>query len=636
MNNKKQFEALLYSAIGLAVMFIVVVGFNVVCAAFKQRVDMTAEKLYTLSPGTRAILKKIDTPVKVRFYCTQGENQMPVFVKTYARRIEDLLAEYRQASGGKIVVEKYDPQPDSDAEDSANLDGVEGQMLSNGDKLYLGLAISCLDAKASLPFMSPDRERLLEYDLSRAISQVITPEKPVIGVMSALPIFGQPMNPMMMRMGQQGQEPWIFITELKRDFTVKQVEITADKIDDDIKVLLVVYPKDISEVAQYAIDQYVLRGGKVFAFLDPLSIVDSRGNQMNPMQQAASSGATMDKLLKAWGIEFDISKVVADRNFLSHINRGSGRAEEAPAVLSMTSDGVNTNDVATSQIDSLLIPFAGVFTGTPAAGLTQTVLLRSSVNSQLIEKMIAQFGGDQSTKDFTPSGKEYPIAIRLTGKFKTAFPEGKPADKSPDKKEDDKKDAAKPGDSLKEGTKEGYVVLVGDADLLYDQFCAQVQNIFGQRIVMPQNGNLNFVQNITEQLAGDSDLIGVRSRATLNRPFTVVKRMQAAAEISYKNKIKELEDSLADAQRRVNELQKSKESGQRFILSPEQQTELANFRKKEAETKKELKVVRKNLRREIDSLENRIKWVNIAGMPLLVTASGITLALLKRKRTAAK
>jgi len=300
MNNKKQFEALLYSAIGLAVMFIVVVGFNVVCAAFKQRVDMTAEKLYTLSPGTRAILKKIDTPVKVRFYCTQGENQMPVFVKTYARRIEDLLAEYRQASGGKIVVEKYDPQPDSDAEDSANLDGVEGQMLSNGDKLYLGLAISCLDAKASLPFMSPDRERLLEYDLSRAISQVITPEKPVIGVMSALPIFGQPMNPMMMRMGQQGQEPWIFITELKRDFTVKQVEITADKIDDDIKVLLVVYPKDISEVAQYAIDQYVLRGGKVFAFLDPLSIVDSRGNQMNPMQQAASSGATMDKLLKAW------------------------------------------------------------------------------------------------------------------------------------------------------------------------------------------------------------------------------------------------------------------------------------------------------------------------------------------------
>ena len=302
----------------------------------------------------------------------------------------------------------------------------------------------------------------------------------------------------------------------------------------------------------------------------------------------------------------------------------------------MTSDGVNTNDVATSQIDSLLIPFAGVFTGTPAAGLTQTVLLRSSVNSQLIEKMIAQFGGDQSTKDFTPSGKEYPIAIRLTGKFKTAFPEGKPADKSPDKKEDDKKDAAKPGDSLKEGTKEGYVVLVGDADLLYDQFCAQVQNIFGQRIVMPQNGNLNFVQNITEQLAGDSDLIGVRSRATLNRPFTVVKRMQAAAEISYKNKIKELEDSLADAQRRVNELQKSKESGQRFILSPEQQTELANFRKKEAETKKELKVVRKNLRREIDSLENRIKWVNIAGMPLLVTASGITLALLKRKRTAAK
>ena len=180
------------------------------------------------------------------------------------------------------------------------------------------------------------------------------------------------------------------------------------------------------------------------------------------------------------------------------------------------------------------------------------------------------------------------------------------------------------------------VVLVGDTDLLYDQFAAQVQEIFGQKMVFPRNGNLNLVQNLVEQLAGDSNLISVRSRATMNRPFTLVKKMQAEAEERYRSKIKELEKSLSDTQTRLNELQKSKEKGQRFILSPEQQAEIQKFQQKQGEAKKELKQVRKNLRREIDSLENRLKWVNIAGMPILVTITGLSLAMIKRKKTAAK
>src|SRR6266478_6641925 len=237
--KKESFETVIYSAAGVVAMALIIIAFNVLSGAAKTRIDLTKEKAYTLSPGTKAILAKLDTTVKVRFYCTQSENSTPdtVYLKGYAKRVEDLLTEYRQAAHGKLIIEKYDPQPDSDAEDSARLDGVEGETLRNGDRFYMGLAISLLDEKQAIPFLDPNRERLLEYDLSRAISRVITPEKPVVGIMSPLPVFGAPANPMMARMGQQGQEPWALVTELKNDFTVKQIGMDVDKIDDGVKVL---------------------------------------------------------------------------------------------------------------------------------------------------------------------------------------------------------------------------------------------------------------------------------------------------------------------------------------------------------------------------------------------------------------
>ena len=634
--KKKQIETFLYSVVGVGAMFLIIVALNFIFGAFKQRVDLTHEKLYTLSDGTKAILKKLDGQVEIRFYCTQGEKEMPAQFKTYAQRVEDLLAEYKQYGKGNIEIKKLNPQPDSDAEDSAHLDGVEGQMLANGESLYLGLAVSYLDQKSVIPFLSPDKERLLEYDISRAITRVITPDKPVVGLMTALPMFGQPMNPMMMRMGQQGQEPWVIISEFQRDFTLKQVQMDTDKIEDDVKVLMVVHPKDISEKAQYAIDQFIMRGGKLIAFLDGSSVVDSRGQQ-NPMMAMGGGGSSLDKLLKAWGVQFDTSKVVADINFATRFMRNN-RQENAPAVLSMNPQGINRDDVLTSQLDNLLIPFAGVFTGTPVAGLKQTVLLNTTADSQLVEGMMAQMGGEQITKDFKSSGTAYALAVRLSGKFKTAFPEGKPAGKDKDKEEDkdaDKKEEKKAEAGLKETKSDNVVILVGDSDMLYDQFCVQVQNVFGQKVVIPRNGNLNLAQNMVEQMTGDSNLIGVRSRATLNRPFTVVQKMQGQAEANYRTKIKEIEESLADTQRRLNELQAKKEKGQRFILSPEQQAELEKFKKKEADAKKELKQVRKNLRQDIDSLENRLKWLNIAGMPALVTFFGLALAFLKGQRAKA-
>src|SRR5437870_3393800 len=641
--KKKSCETVIYSAVGVAAMALIVIAFNVLSGAAKTRVDLTKEKAYTLSPGTKAILGKLDTPVKVRFYCTQTESSTPdtVYLKGYAKRVEDLLTEYRQAARGKLIIEKYDPQPDSDAEDSARLDGVEAEKLRNGDCFDLGLAISLVEEKQAIPFLDPNRERLLEYDLSRAISRVITPEKPVVGIMSPLPVFGMPSNPMMQRMGQQGQQPWVIVNELKNDFNVQRVAMDVDKIEDDIKVLMVIHPREISEKAQYALDQFIMRGGKLIAFLDPLPMVDTKEqNQM--FGNIPNSGSSLDKLIKAWGISFDTTKVVADMNFKMQIGGRNNQPQEAPAVLSITPEGINKDDILTSQIDNIWLPYAGAFTGTPVQGLKETVLLKSTTESQLVDGFMANLSGQNVMKEFKPSGTTYALAVRLTGKFKTAFPDGKPEEKKPDeKKEGEKKDdkpaEKKPEDSLKESKQDTTVILVADADMLSDNVAVrQIPTPFGN-FSQVMNGNLNFAQNAVEQLTGDNNLIGVRSRATQNRPFTKIRQMENEANKKFQNEIKKLEESRAEAQRKINELQQQKkDKDQRFILSPEQTAELAKLRKEEAEAGKHLKQVQKDLRKEVVSLQNTLKWRNILGMPLAVMASGIIIAVAKRKKTSAK
>src|ERR1700677_1559976 len=272
---KKALQSHLFSVTGIVAMFVLLVAVNFVAGRFKQRIDLTQEKAWTLSPGTKAILARLDTPVQIRLYCTRGNSAMPVFLKEYAQRVEDLLNEYRLASHGLVQVKKLDPEPDSAAEDSAKLDGIQGQTLPDGEKIYLGIGVTMLDQKQAIPFLTPARERLLEYDISRAIVSVEATGKPVVGVMTPLPAMGR-VNPLMTEAHESAGAPWIFIQELKRDYIVKQVEMTADRIPADIKVLVLIHPKSISPVAQYAIDQFILRGGKLVAFLDPFSPFDRR------------------------------------------------------------------------------------------------------------------------------------------------------------------------------------------------------------------------------------------------------------------------------------------------------------------------------------------------------------------------
>ena len=623
--KKKTLQTGLFSVIGIAAMLLILVAINFLAGLVKQRVDLTAEHAYTLSAGTKAILAKLDTPVQIRFYCSQSADGMPVALKAYAQQVDDLLTEYQQNSRGLIHIQKLDPEPDSDAEDSAKLEGVEPQMLPTGERVYLGLSVSLLDQKEAIPLLSPERARLLEYDISRAIARVATPDKPVIGVLSSMPVMGMTAS---MPMQEQGEPAWVLIDELKRDFTVKSIESNATTIPDDVKVMLVIHPKGMTEATQYALDQFVLRGGKLVAFLDPLAALD-------PLTASESFGSppsksNLEPLLKAWGITFEDSKVLADLDFTARTTQG-----RAPAVLALNEKAMNKDDIATADAGSLIMAFSGVFSGTPAPGLKETVLIHSSKDSELVDPLLARMAGEKIATDFKPSDIEYPLAIRLTGKFKTAFPGGKP--KSPETQPHEKKEETAPDTGLKESKQDTTVVLIGDSDMIQDRVAVrQIGGALGQRLFMPANGNLAFAENVIDQLTGDSNLIAVRSRASRDRPFTVVKKMQADAEANYRSKIKELEDSLADTQRKIGQLQSGKQEGQRFILSTEQQEELGNFRKKEAEVKTQLKDVRKKLRADIDSLENRVKWLDIAGMPALVALAGLVFAVVKRRRSAAR
>ena len=621
--NLKKYEALIYSAVGLAALFLALVAFNYLLSRAALRADLTDGKLYTLSEGTKKVLRGLRAPVRVKLYASQGE-AVPVPLRGFASRVEDTLREFKAVAGANLLIEKYDPRPDSEAEDAAQIDGIAPQQLYSGESFYLGLVVTQLDRKQAIPAISAQRERLLEYDLARAIARVGFAERPKIGLMAGLPVTGERFNPRT----RQPSEPWVLAGELRREFEVKEVSLDAAAIDKDIDVLLVIHPHDITPQTEYALDQFVLRGGKLIAFVDPYAFFDQRGPSYPGMPPIASS-STLPTLFKAWGVEMKPEQILSDAVFAS----GAGQ-RYTPTVLTLNRTAMNRDDVVTSQIENLLYAFGGGFEVKPVEGLKATELVTSSKNSMLVDSAVATKAGDESMKSFHPSGRSYALALRLTGKFKTAFAAGPPA--AAQAKGRAKPAARAPAGVLTESAKDAAVVLVADTDMLQDGAAVDIQEVLGRKIVVPSNGNLALVLGIVEQAAAGDEFISQRSRAGAFRPLTVVRRLEAEAQQQYLGKIQALEAELQKSGQKLQELQKARgasNSGQ--ILSPEQQTEIENFRKRAAETRHELKEVRKNLRREAEGLVFWTKLANIALMPLLVAFAGLGLALLRRRRVRA-
>jgi ABC-type uncharacterized transport system involved in gliding motility auxiliary subunit len=608
----KKYEHLVYSAIGLVALFLLLIAVNFLVSRAPLRADLTEGDLYTLSPGTRKILANLQSPVKLRLYISQGET-VPVQLRSFTQRVEDLVREFKSAAGSNLIVERYNPKSDSEEEDAAQLDGIEPQQLFTGEQFYLGVAVTQLDRKQSIPTISPQRERLLEYDLVRAIARVGSAERPKIGLMAGLPVLGERFNPFT----RQSSEPWVLANELKREFEVKEVPLAAKEIDKDLNVLLVIHPRDVQPATEYALDQFVMRGGKLIVFVDPYAYFDQMPTM--PGMPQMPSGSNLPTLFKAWGVQMDPGKVVSDVVFGS-----GGGARYTPTVLSLNRTAFSRDDIVTGQIETLLYAFGGAFELKLPENLKATELVRSSPDSMLVDSMNATKSGDEATRNFKPSGNAMPLAVRLTGKFKTAFPEGL--------KEDDKKPAAAGTPALRESP-ENSVIAVADVDLLADGAAVDVQEVFGRKIVVPSNGNLAFALGMVEQFAAGDDLISLRSRAAAFRPLTVVRELEAEAQKQYFGRIQALEEEKQKTQARLQELQKAQggPGAKSQILSAEQQAELERFKKTYIETNLALKELRKNLRQDAEALVFWTKLANIALMPLLVALAGLMVALIRRK-----
>lgn len=615
-------------AVALVLLAAVIGAVNLILSSLPLRIDLTEERLYTLSDGSKAVLAKLEEDVTLKLYFSRSSDEVPMALKSYAEQVENLIREYELAGHGRVVLEAFDPKPDSDAEEWAQRYGVEPQNVNPfGESIYFGLVAVCGDREETLGAISPRAEATLEYDITRLITRVAWPERPVVGVMTSLPgVFGEQMNQMMMMQGRRPSPGWAVFAELQKDYDVRNLAADAEKIDDEVKALIVLHAKDLSEKTLFAIDQFVLRGGRLIACVDPMSamdIISSRQNQNPMMAQPGGAGpSTLGKLFDAWGVSYDKAKVTCDLDAATKLNVGQGRAEDNPAFLSLGAGNVAKGDIVVADLTQIMLPFAGSFSWKGADGLTFEPLISSSADHSCdMDRQSVEFGMGAMMQSLVADGKSRVLAARIAGEFKTAFPKG------PDWTEGST-NAVPP--VVAQG--KSAVVIFADSDFLADQFCVSVANTMFGRIVQPINDNLVLFSNLIEQYAGREELIGVRSRGPSNRPFVKVDELEADAMAKWRQKQVELEGALRETQQRLAALQKEKSGNERMILSREQQEEIVKFRKVQADTKRQLKEVRKELTAGIDALGTLLKTLNIVLVPVLIAAFGIIRGIRRRRR----
>ena len=573
------------------------------------RLDLTQNGLYTLSQGTRNILGKLDEPIHLSLYfsdkATAESNRADVRgLRLYFDRVREMLEEMSSRAGGKIQLEVIDPLPFSEAEDRATAASLQGIPLGpSGEKVFLGLVgTNSTDGQAAIPFFDPGKESFLEYDVAKLIHELTTVKKPTVGLLSGLPMTAG-FNAHTQQMG----EPWAAYQQLSQLFEVKSLDAeTLQSIDADVNVLVVVHPKQLKEDAQYAIDQFVMRGGHLMVFVDPNAELDNGGaDPTNPMAgMMASKASDLPQLFKAWGVEYSASDVVLDRaHALTVSTSPAAPPARHPGILRFAQADLKRDDVITANLDTLHIATAGHFKLAKDSPSKLTPLLQTGDQAMTVPTERIKFLGDPSTllNGFSPTGERYVIAGRLEGKFKTAFPGRSGAG------------------HLAEAKDNGAILLFADTDMLSDRLWVRTQNFFGQKLLNTFASNGDLFINAVDNLGGSSDLISIRGRGTSNRPFTKVEELKLAADDRFRIKEQELQNELTDTERKLADLQSGKSKDEKFVLSPQQQKELENFLKRKLEIRKELREVRRQLDADIDRLGSWLKFINIALVPILVT-----------------
>lgn len=629
------------STTGLLLALVLFLVFNILAsAALKStQVDLTENRLYTLSEGTDNLLAKVEEPIKMRFFFSKKLATVVGFPVTYAQRVQELLEQYPARSRGRITLEVIDPQPYTDEEDQAVGFGLRGQVVNRGgEMLYFGLVgTNSTDQEEIIPFLQESREDSLEYDVTRMIYTLSNSKKRVVGLMTTLPMEGNPMARFTGR--GEASDPWFMFEAMRQMFEVKSVAPTAETIDADIDVLMIVHPKGLAPATLYAIDQYVLRGGKVLAFVDPVCEAQpTPDDPSNPMaKMMADKSSDLGPLMGAWGLQLSPEDIAGDRDSALSVG-GGGVPVEYVVYLGLRGDKgcFAKEDFVSSKLGVVNLGAAGVLAAKEGGTTTVTPLMQTTKNSMRINRASIQFSPDPAKlqESFVSSDSHLMIAARVTGPAQTAFPDGKPSAAVPEEGEPKPEDT---GASLKEA-QEINVIVVADCDMLQDNFWTRAQNIFGQKIAMPMANNADFVVNALDNLSGSNDLISLRSRGSSTRPFEKVAEIRRAADIHYGVKVSELEAKLKDAQDRIDALEGQKEgAASGLILSPEQQQEVERFREERGRARKELRAIKHDRDKDIEALGVILKFANVFLIPslLIITAIGLALARSSRAKAAA-
>lgn len=604
------------------------------------RIDATASGLYTLTAGSRNIAQSPQEPISLTLYYSAKLAAGQAQLQSYGQRVREMLEEYARLSKGKIQLTVIDPEPFTEAEDDAAAAGISAiPMNAAGENLYFGLeGTNKADGIEVIPFFDPRQEKLLEYNISKLIYSLANPKKKVAGLISSISIEGGfTMNPQTRQPVQT--RPWRIIADLRETMEVKNLGIDTKEIPAEVTVLLVVHPKNLSPATLYAIDQYVLAGGKAIFFVDPNCDNDPDGG--NPMMGGGGSKASqLDTLLDAYGVEIVSGKFAADLETALSVPAGQGSRETVQAVqfLGLKKDNLNPDDPVTTTVERLNFGTAGVIRAkavpTQAAaegqastsGLAATIvpLVETSAKASIMDTGALMMPDPKALlSQFVPGSEKLTLAARLSGKVRSAFPQGRPAVEGESPEDTAKFTKAQP---LAESKDSINIMLVADVDVLANMFWVREQELL-PGMVIPQKfaDNGDFFLSAVDNMSGSNDLLSVRARQESARPFTLVEDMQKRANERFQSEQQMLEKELAGTQAKINELQGMKQGQDAFILTPEQQKEVQKFQQQALETRRKLREVKSNLRKDIEALGTQLKFINIGLIPILVTIGAVGL-----------
>lgn len=602
------------SGVGLAVLALFFLFFTIFLGLFPEmRIDLSEQKLYTLSDGAKKIVKEIEEPIHLQYFFSDKATRSLPEVRNYAKRVREMLENFVGNARGKLQLSVIDPEPFSEAEDKATGFGLQGIPINAaGEAIFHGLATTNrVDGQEVIPFFLPDKEELLEYQIASILYKLNYPKKPVLGVLTTLPLYGE-MNPESRRLAR----PLSILDEFSTQFDVRYLDENLKAVDKDVDTLLVIQPTPLPSAALYAVDQFVMRGGKVLMFVDPFSEAKRREPppQANPLERK-NDDSMLKTLLASWGVLLDTDKVVADEPYALSIRlQGVETPVRHVAIMGYQKPNFNTQDPIIANLNNLHISTAGALRQIKEKKMQFTPLLHTSNRAMLMDKERLGIIQDPSVLmlDYKSTGEVYMLAARLDGDVYTAFPKGAPG-------LEDQIKVQPNGKHLEKSLSPLHAVIVADTDMLLDRMWIFYQDFFGQRIPMITANNGDFVVNALSNLSGSDALISIRGRGKFAHPFERVNALQAAAEREFKHKERELKKRLEETEFKLTELQKARENTEALILTPEQTQTLRAFLQDKINIRRELRAVQHGLNRSVERLGTTLKIINIGLMPLFVS-----------------